>query len=155
MDALNVRAPPVSEDGFSAAHTHVLNIISHHFFTPPSQSMSNFLTVLTEGMLEMSFEIVAQELYDFGTDSQMLIDFRLQWRRLHQLPSAHGEPDYAAALDAPSFGAAAALFVDSVNVSDAHLDALLQVWRKTHGVVIHSSSAGISSTLEAMRRLGL
>ncbi|KAJ6605258.1 hypothetical protein DFH09DRAFT_1121064, partial [Mycena vulgaris] len=112
---------------------------------------------LGNALLLTSFYSLAQELEDAAAPSGMIIDFRRQWRRFHGLPEAsHGPAKFPEALAQPTFGAAAALFVDKLHVSDIELGALIIVWRSNHGEpVSERGDSSMSLTFEAMSRLAL
>ncbi|KAJ7661931.1 hypothetical protein DFH06DRAFT_1325257 [Mycena polygramma] len=109
-------------------------------------------------LLLSSFCSLAQELEDAAAPIALIIDFRRQWRRFHGLPEApHGRPIFVEAFIQPTFGAAVAVFVDKLHVTDAMLDNLIASWRdqqRSEPVSEHPGSS-VSSALEAMGRLAL
>ncbi|KAJ7456910.1 hypothetical protein FB451DRAFT_1372630 [Mycena latifolia] len=117
----------------AAACSVVEGLLSHY----PAFKLTMGPTVpaaLQNALLPTSFYSLAQELEDASAPSGMIIDFRRQWRCFHGLPEAsHSPAKFPEALAQPTFGAAAALFVDKLHVSDIELGALIIVWRSNHG----------------------
>ena len=117
---------------YAAACLLVEGLLSHY----PDFNLAVGPTVpaaLENAMLSTSFYSLAQELEDAAAPSGMILDFRRQWRRFHELPEAsHGHAKFPQAQAQSTFGAAAALFVDELHVSDVDLSVLVHVWRSNH-----------------------
>ncbi|KAJ7485119.1 hypothetical protein B0H11DRAFT_2231318 [Mycena galericulata] len=84
---------------------------------------------LVNALLQSSFYSLAQALEDAAAPPGLIIDFRRQWRRFHLKPDIpHRHASLLNALKQPTFGAAAAFFVD-MHVSDHYLGVLITSWR--------------------------
>ncbi|KAJ7475247.1 hypothetical protein B0H11DRAFT_2034705 [Mycena galericulata] len=146
-------SPGDVEPAHADAAAIVQGILSHHLFSVGP----TVLAALEDTLLRPSFRGLAQELEDAAAPNNIILAFRRQWRRYHQMPEVpHERAMFRAALEEHTFGAAAALFVDELHVSDRNLDMLISMWREEHGEdVLQPGDSSMFLTFEAMRRLAL
>jgi hypothetical protein len=111
----------------TAAHNVVQGVLTHH----PEFHSNLGPTVpaaLETAIFSVSFASLAQELEDAWAPSNVIVDFRREWRQFHGFPdSTPGFTNFYEALEKPNFGAAAAFFVDR-HATDLQLIALVEIW---------------------------
>ncbi|KAJ7485117.1 hypothetical protein B0H11DRAFT_2018192 [Mycena galericulata] len=145
-----------AELAYAAAIALVHDILSHYLLSVGPTVPA----ALANAMLQSSFRDLAQELEDAAAPRNVIITFRRQWRRFHCIPDApHGTATGQVLINEaarPTFGAAIALFVDQLHVSDQELDLVIYEWRRHHGEqVSERGDSSMSSTFEAMRNLAI
>ncbi|KAJ7919439.1 hypothetical protein B0H13DRAFT_2320423 [Mycena leptocephala] len=121
------QTPCLAHAAHTAAHNVVQGVLTHH----PEFHSNLGPTVpaaLETAIFSVSFASLAQELEDAWAPSNVIVDFRRQWRRFHGLPDCTpGFTDFYEALEKPNFGAAAAFFVDN-HATDLQLIGLVEIW---------------------------
>jgi hypothetical protein len=105
---------------------------------------------LVDALLSTTFQHLAQTLADAAAPTGVILHFRRQWQCFHRPPeeTSYGPAmgrGFCEALVQPTFGAAVALLVDTLNVSDDVLDALVIVWRKQRGVRVSEPGTSVDA----------
>ncbi|KAJ7753730.1 hypothetical protein B0H16DRAFT_1722930 [Mycena metata] len=108
----------------------VNDLLSHHVEFKVSLA-PNVPAVLSNALLSTSFSTIGQQLEDAAAPAAVILDFRRQWRRFHDMPEVpHHRANYVAYLAQPAFGDAMVYLGDQAHVSDASLAAFIQLWRE-------------------------
>ncbi|KAJ6466854.1 hypothetical protein C8R45DRAFT_1020328 [Mycena sanguinolenta] len=119
--------------GDGAARTIVDKLLAHYSDQFGSVVGPTFSMDLLSALLEPSFGPLAQTLDDAGAQLGVITGFHDAWAWLHERPApviTDNPPMLDIALAYPTLRAAAAFYVDELNVESVHLIALVGVWRR-------------------------
>ncbi|KAJ7922349.1 hypothetical protein B0H13DRAFT_2317599 [Mycena leptocephala] len=150
--------PPAQErlsDQRGPAHADARAVVDHmlsHYAKYKFVVGPTVHAALVDALLSTTFQHLAQTLADAAAPTGVILHFRRQWQCFHRPPeeTSYGPAvgrGFCEALVQPTFGAAVALLVDTLNVSDDVLDALIIVWRKQRGVRVSEPGDSILCTV--------